>query len=165
MKEVFSRFRDIPFVQGISATTVKGEVKHYNVRVRLHGRGAEEELNKLWPFGNISTDGDGVTADYIVRPEEVDVFYARLSRLSPRFGEGEVAIVLQFNGPLTEELRRRVARSIRSSDRLIWGDNKAAIILRSCSEEAVKAVQERVGAVLAANDDVSFSIRVSISGS
>ncbi|AEG14468.1 hypothetical protein Desku_0868 [Desulfofundulus kuznetsovii DSM 6115] len=165
MREVFSRFTGIPVVQGISATTVRGQVKHYNVRVKLHGRGAEEELNKLWPFGNISTDGDGVTADYIVKPEEVDNFYSRLLKVSPQSGEREVAIVFQFSGPLTEELRWRVAKSVRSSDRLIWGDNRVVIVLRNCGEEAVKAVQERIGAVLAANNDVSFSVRVSISGS
>lgn len=162
--KTFALLMNLPAVQKVSAVTVNGSVKHYNVQVKLQGKGAEGELVKLWPFGNVSTDGESAVADYIVRPEEVEKFCSRLLYVPLKLNESEVAIVVQFDRPLADETKHRVAKSVRASDRIIWGEKMVAIILRNCGGEAVKAVQERIRAILVEQNDISFSVRLSNAG-
>lgn len=79
--KTFALLMSLPAVQKVSAVIANGLIKHYNVQVRLREKGVEEELVKLWPFGNISTDGETTTADYIVKPEEVESFYVKMLEL------------------------------------------------------------------------------------
>jgi len=157
VEKIFSMLMEIPAVVGVGATRVKGAVKHYNIQVE----GNVDKLASLWPFCNITANDNGTVADYIVRPDEINAFYSNLSRKYPRRKRKEVAILLQFNGPLTDEIRRRVAMNIRGSDRTIWGDDRVAIILGNRKEEAVKAVQERIKLALSEDCRVTFSVQVS----
>jgi len=144
----FEMFLQIPGVESVNATHVQGRVKHYNIRVELNGKDTNY-LSSLWPFCNVSVTNGDVVADYIVRPEEVKAFYKKLSKaLRKKAMSKENTLIFKFDRPLTEKMKQKVMNSIRSNDRVIWGDNKMAIILENSSEEVIKAVRARIEKIL-----------------
>lgn len=156
-------FLGIPGVEEVSATYVKGSVKHYNVRVRLNDKDAAEKLKAVWPFCNVSVsnnDSNKTIADYIVKPEEAKDFHARLSKIAVKQEERQMAVILQFKQPITEEMKKKIARSVRASDQLIWGDRRVAIVLQDCRLEAIKAIQERIKNIFEKGDYLDVRVRV-----
>jgi hypothetical protein len=158
-------FLGIPGVEEVSATYVKGSVKHYNVRVRLNDKDAAEKLKAVWPFCNVSVSNNdsnkgNTVADYIVKPEEVKDFHAKLSKVAVKQEEKQMAVILQFKQPITEEMKKKIARSVRASDQLIWGDRRVAIVLQDYRLEAIKAIQERIKNVFEEGEHLDVRVRV-----
>ena len=162
MDRVYAMFLQIPGVEAASVTRSQGAVKHYNVRVRTSNRRLAAELERLWPFGVVTADRDGIRADYIVKPNEADLFQKELKSLPLRHTK-EVAIIFQLNYPASEKLRRLLSSSVRSGDRLIWSDHRVAVLLQDCDKQVVEAVKTRFERLLSSQDYV-YDVSVETDG-
>ncbi|MGI9951280.1 hypothetical protein V3F56_02870 [Moorellaceae bacterium AZ2] len=150
-EEVFRAFSRLPYVHSVHATVSQGNVKHYNICIKTDKVEIVPELISLWPYCTVSSKDGEVLADYLVRPEEVKDFAARLSGascLAQCIKQKSIALIFNFKRPLTEEFKRMVFQSIRGTDRLVWGDMRMAVVLPTHSEEAVRAVETRLRRLL-----------------
>lgn len=152
-EEVFALFLQLPGIETVHATLTQGNLKHYNVRVKAEDPRAIDKLMTIWPFCTVGSVEDGLIADYVVKPEEVDEFYDRLSKASYLAikKKTEVALIFQLRRPVTEELKNMLMGSIRGGDRILWGDNRLTIILKAGQDEAVRAVEKRIKKILRQN--------------
>ena len=140
-------FLQIPTVRGASATRARGKIKHYNIHVETKNSNADR-VAKIWPYCHVVVENNSTSVDFIVKPEEVNAFFVKLSKLHPEQKEKEMALILQLNGTLTDKTKNKVEKCVRSSDRVIWGDNKVAIVLEDCKKETIKAVEKRIEMIL-----------------
>lgn len=152
-EEIFALFLQMPGVEAVHATLAQGNIKHYNVRVKTEDPQAINKLMTIWPFCTIGNVEDGLVADFVVKPEEVDEFYARLSKASYLAikKKTEVALIFQLKRPITDDLKNIIAGSIRGGDKIIWGDSRMTIILKAGQDEAVRSVERRIKKILRQN--------------
>lgn len=149
-EEVFNLFMQLPVTNSVQVTFSQGNVKHYNVIIKTDNLNLAGKLMALWPFCTVSSENGELIANYLVKPEEVNELYLRLQKakfISAK-KKNEVALMFQLKRPITEDLKQKVERIIRSSDRVVWGDNRMAVILVACDNEAVRLVEKRVKDVL-----------------
>lgn len=151
----------IPGFESINVVRAQGNVKHYNVRIKTSDHKIVNDLMQAWPFNNTSILNDNTYfIDYLVRPSEVKDFYAKLSQMPISSSASKVGLMFKFNYPVTEEIKKQIEKSVRSSDQLIWSDKHLVVLLSNCGEEAVKAVQKRIEKILASQDILEISIQV-----
>lgn len=149
--EAFTIFTKLPYVHSVHATVSQGTIKHYNVCIKTANAEIASELMTLWPYCVVSSENGEIIADYLVKPEEVKAFAAKLSRanyLGQCLRQNSVALIFHFRRPVTEEFKHKVSRFIRSTDRLVWGDMRMAVVLLTPREEAVRAVETRIKSLL-----------------
>jgi len=145
--DAFTIFTKLPYVHSVHATVSQGAVKHYNVCIKTANAEIASELMSLWPYCVVSSENGEIIANYLVKPEEVRAFAAKLSRagcLAQCLRQNSVVLIFHFRRPVTEEFKHKVSRFIRSTDRLVWGDMRMAVVLSNPSEEAVRAVETRI---------------------
>jgi hypothetical protein len=148
-EEVFNLFMQLPVINAVQATFAQGSVKHYNVIIKTDNLGLAGKLMSLWPFCTITSENGELIANYIVKPEEVDELHSKLEKAKIVSNKkNEVALMFQLKRLITEELKQKVESVIRSSDRIVWGDNRMAVILSTSNPEAVKIVERRVKDIL-----------------
>lgn len=146
-EDVFSLFMKLPYVYSVHATISQGAVKHYNICVKTAVMDIASELMSIWPYCVVSGENSELVADYLVKPDEVKLFINRLSKaqcLSRCVKQNCIALIFHLKRPVTEELKQTISRAIRSTDRVVWGDMRMAVVLPVSSPEAVKAVEERI---------------------
>lgn len=159
MDKICKRFLGMQGVESVNATRAQGAIKHYNIRIKANNRKIINQLEGFWPFGIINAKRDGIHADYIVKPNEVDIFYEKLSQIPFHIKNREVVMIFQLNYPASDELKNQIPLSIRSNDRLIWGDKKVALIIQDCSEQTIKSIKGRIERLLYSKD-YTFDVSV-----
>lgn len=156
---VYKKFLSIQGVESVNATRAKGVIKHYNIRIKANNKKVISELERFWPFGVISAGRDVFYADYIVKPNELDMFYARLSQIPFYIKKNEVAIIFQLDYPASDELKRQLISNVRSDDRLVWSDKGVALIIQDCSQQTIEAVKKRIEKLLSLRN-YTFNVSV-----
>lgn len=128
----------------VNAVKSQGTVKHYTVSFTFPIADSEvvEKLEKLWPFGEVAHKSDGsVTAEYLVRPDEVSSFCEALTRAClPK--KKSATVVLRFPDGIPDGVKHKVRSLIRSTDRIVWNGGEAVIFLEGCKDS--EAVERRI---------------------
>lgn len=128
----------------VNAVKSQGAVKYYTVMFTFPkaDKVVIEKLEKLWPFGEVARKSDGsVTAEYLVRPHEVNSFCKTLTQAClPR--KKNAAVALRFPDGIPDSAKHKVRSSIRSTDKIIWSGEEAVIYLEGCKDP--KAVEHRI---------------------
>lgn len=165
MQKYLEKLLQLRFVEAVNSTRANGQIKHYNIRIRTAEKRLISVFETLWPFGNISLTSDGLTADYIVKPAEIETFYVKIEAVKnlhnldeDKAAEEEVAVIIRFKQPVTRDIKEKLPRSVRGRDRIVWSDTKLVIFLRGTQKEnAVQAVQKRIRDML---PDYNFDISI-----
>jgi hypothetical protein len=132
----------------VNAVKSQGAVKHYTVMFTFPkaDKVVIEKLEKLWPFGEVAQKSDGsVTAEYLVRPDEVNSFCKTLTQAClPR--KKNAAVALRFPDGIPDSAKHKVRSLIRSTDRIVWNGDEAVIFLEGCKDPT--AVERRIRKLL-----------------
>jgi hypothetical protein len=69
-------------VESVESVLANSTVKHYKVTITTHNPNFISSLESLWGFGSVKIHPDLIRAEYIVRPEEIENFCQRISKLT-----------------------------------------------------------------------------------
>lgn len=132
----------------VNAVKSQGAVKYYTVMFTFPkaDKVVIEKLEKLWPYGEVAHKSDGsVTAEYLVRPDEVSSFCEALTRAClPK--KKSTMVALRFPEGIPDGVKHKVRASIRSTDRIVWNGDEAVIFLEGCKDPT--AVERRIRQLL-----------------
>lgn len=132
----------------VNAVKSQGMIKYYTVSFTFPSADREmvEKLEKLWPFGEVAHKSDGtVTAEYLVKPDEVNTFCDVLTRAClPK--KKSTMVILRFPEEIPDSLKHKVRALIRSTDRIVWNGGEAVIFLEGCKDP--QAVERRIRSLL-----------------
>lgn len=93
MTKILRLINDISVVDSIQSVITNGNIKHYKVEITLSDLRLVEHLEKLWNFGTVKLSKNFVSAEYIVCPNEVHLFYNRILKFDSLINKKPYAVV------------------------------------------------------------------------
>ncbi len=158
-KDPFNELLTLPNIHSVTATKANDKIKHFNVTLKTSNPVVGEQFKTFWPFSNVSISEEGFCVECMVRPDEYTKFYRKINTLAVG-SINPVAVVVKSKNSLDAAIKNAIKKHVRGNDRVVWGDNKLAIILSSANENTVHLVRERVQGVLSNySEDISVSIQ------
>jgi len=147
----------------ISKVRSQNETKYYNVVFTFPEINVEtlNKLENLWPLNTVSFKNDGtVVIEFMVKPWEIEDFTGMITNINDSVKQNyDPTVILRFPENIPEDLKIKLKKSIRSGDRIIWGEDKAVIILSNCKNPEI--VERRLCEILQNGlEEVDFAISV-----
>jgi len=81
MNEQLRNIGGISLVRSIKSVISQGNIKHYAIKIESYNSRLHKKLESLWPFGIVELSDGILKAEYIVKPNEIDEFNIKLSKL------------------------------------------------------------------------------------
>jgi len=147
----------------ISKVRSQDRVKYYNVVFTFPEINVKtlDRLENLWPYNTVSFKNDGtVVIEFMVKPWEIEDFTDAITSVNVSVKQSyDPTVILRFPENISEDLKIKLKKSLRSNDRIIWGEDRAVIILSNCKNPEI--VERRLREILQNGlDAVNFAISV-----
>lgn len=130
-------------VDEISQTVISGTTKRFRIRAYSDVPELTSILTTLWPFCEVITKEGHTVVDFMVNPDELVSFSARLTKMSPVVEKHKAKILIPLDGTVDDGLKKKVKSCLRSGDKVVWGSNYLAVVTDS-NQAAVRSVRRRV---------------------
>lgn len=147
----------------ISKVRSQDRVKYYNVVFTFPEISIEtlDKLENLWPYNTVFLKNDGtVVVEFMVRPEETKDFSDAITGANIDVKQSyDPTVILRFPEAVPEKVKVKLKKSIRNNDRIIWGEDRAVIVLNNCKNPEI--VERRLREILQDGlDAVDFAISI-----
>jgi len=160
--KVIAQFTKVKGIESINIIKSKGKVSHYNIRAKTKNQDTADTLIDFWPFCNafLTKNDTKYYVDYVVKPWEMQDFYKNIVKILGANKKNEVAIIIHFSYPVSDQVKTQVKNNLRQNDYVVWDENHVIVILKNCKVKGVKIVQRRVEKILKENQITSISVEV-----